>query len=151
MPKVHPTPATIEWYDTKDVSRISGLSTAMINYLCRYGIVEPSGSKDRGRGTARKYLYADILLLRVIAKLLAQGISVMRLRKSLAALQKRGMHTSELVSRRYVLTDGYNLYFQDKATLEQLDSGQLTFAFVLQLTALRAEVDTSLARYYKTA
>jgi DNA-binding transcriptional MerR regulator len=151
MPKLHPALALIEWYDTKDVSRISGLTTAMINYLCRYGIVKPSGSKDRGRGTARKYLYADILLLRVIAKLLAQGISVMRLRKSLAALQKRGVHTSELVSRRYVLTDGYNLYFQDKATLEQLDSGQLTFAFVLQLTALRAEVDTSLARYYKTA
>jgi DNA-binding transcriptional MerR regulator len=151
MAKVQVTPSLVEWYDTRDVSRISGLSMAMVNYLCRYGIVKPSGSRARGRGTARKYLYADILLLRVIAKLLAQGISVMRLRKSLAALQKRGVRTSELVSRRYVLTDGYNLYFQDKATLEQLDSGQLTFAFVLQLNALRTEVDTTLARYYKTA
>ncbi len=151
MAKVRATPAVVEWYDTKDVSRISGLTAAMVNYLCRYGIVKPSGSKERGRGTARKYLYTDILLLRVIAKLLAQGISVMRLRKSLVALQKRGLHTSELVTKRYVLTDGYNLYFQNKATLEQLDSGQLTFAFVLQLTALRTEVDSSLARYYRTA
>lgn len=151
MPKVQPTPAIVAWYDVKSVARISGLSVDMINYLCRHSIVTPTGDKSRGRGTVRKYTYEDLLLLRLIAKLLTKGVSVLRLKKSLIALQKRGTHTTELVSKRFVITDGRNVYFGDGTAFEVMSSGQMAFAFVLELGTLRKEVDAKINSYHKAA
>jgi len=122
------------------VARIAGLSVHMVNYLCRHGIVEPSAGDRRGRGVRRKYSYADMLLLRVVAKLLNQGTSVLRLKKSLTELQARGRTTQDLVTKKFVATDGHNLYFEDGGILELLDSGQMAFAFVLELGSIRDEV-----------
>jgi DNA-binding transcriptional MerR regulator len=137
----------VEWYDAKAAARIGGLTVDMINYLCRQGIIAPSGGGARGRGTARKYTYADVLLLRVIAKLLEQGISVLRLKRSLAALQKNGGSLQDLVTKRLVATDGYNVYFGRDNVLEMLGSGQMAFAFIIELNALRKEVSATIATF----
>lgn len=146
MPKVQPTTVIVNWIDVKSAARISGLSVDMTNYLCRNSIVTPSGDKNRGHGTVRKYTYGDVLLLRVIAKLLTQGISALKLKKCLVALQKRGNHTADLVSKKYVLTDGHNVYFGNSIAIETMGSGQMVFAFVLDLDSLRREVNAKLTR-----
>lgn len=135
-----PSKELINWYPAKSAARISGLSEDMVNYLCRSKFIVPTGSKNRGRGTTRKYVFSDILLLRIIAKLLEQGISVLRLKKCLAALQKRGGKTNELVTKKFVITNGYEIYFEENEILQMLSSGQLAFAFVIELTNLRKEV-----------
>lgn len=149
MGKAQPSSTLVDWHTARDAARISGLTLDMVNYLCRHKYVTPShatsnGTKKRGYGVVRKYTYSDVLLLRVISKLLKQGISVKNLVKSLGALQRRGMRTSELSSKKYVLTDGNKIYIEDNATLELLDSGQLAFAFVLELGSLRKEVDAKI-------
>lgn len=131
----------VNWHSAKAAARIAGLSIDMVNYLSRYEIVVPSGNGTRGRGAARKYTYTDLILLRVIAKLLSQGISVLRLRQSFTALQKRTGNMNNVANMKYLLTDGYNVYFSDRTALEILESGQMVFAFVLELSSLRAEVD----------
>ena len=132
-------------FTAKEAARIAGLTVDMVNYLCRYGIVVPSGNNRRARGHARRYLYADLLLLRVIARLLENGISVLRLRKALDGLKAR-QDSAELLTKRFVVTDGYNLFLQDGGIAELLETGQLSFAFILELSSLRAELGTAIGR-----
>ncbi|NIF69591.1 MerR family transcriptional regulator [Burkholderia sp. Ap-962] len=137
--------SVVETFSAKQAADLSGLSMHMLNYLGRYHLVEPSGNARRSRGHARRYEFADLLLLRVIARLLENGISVLRLRRDLEGLRTRGGAT-ELLVRRFVVTDGYNLLFQDGGVAELLESGQLSFAFVLELGSLRSEVSLAIQR-----
>lgn len=141
----------VEGFRLATVAKVAGLSVHMLNYLCRWKIVVPSAEGKRGRGVKRRYSYSDVLLLRVIGKLLRQGISPLRLRKSFAALQARGRQSDELVSKRFVITDGRSIYFEDNGSLEMLSSGQLAFAFVLELTLIREEVRQKIAGRAKAA
>lgn len=142
---------TIEWYSTKEAAKLSGLTSDMVNYLCRYSIIIPCGNKKSGRGKAREFLFCDVLLLRVIAKLLNNGISVLRLRKSLVALQKRGKNTEDILSKKYVSTDGKRLYFKNDGVLEIFNSGQTAFAFVLELSSIRKELYNKIKQTRKSA
>jgi DNA-binding transcriptional MerR regulator len=141
----------IEWHSAASAARIAGLSLDMVNYLCRNGIVAPSGGSSRGRGKVRKYVYADVLLLRLVAKLLEQEVSVLRLKKCLAALQKRSGNASMLLSKRYLVTDGRSVYFADNNSFESLESGQMAFAFVMELSSIRDDVDRMISRLFKAA
>lgn len=150
MPVVR-TSQVVQHFSAKSAAHISGLTGDMVNYLCRHRIVPPSGTQKRGRGIARQYTYTDILLLRVISKLLANGVSVLRLRKSLTALQRRGSGSTDILSKRYVVTDGYNVFFQEDGSLELLESGQMAFAFVMELGGIRKDVSTRIERCVKAA
>lgn len=112
----------------------------MINYLCRSKIVAPTARGGRGRGRARAFSYGDLVLLRLLAKLLAQGISVMRLRKALSTLQEEGRHNTDLVLRKRVVTDGYDLYLSDEDGWRGARSRQYVFAFFIELGPIRKEV-----------
>ena len=149
MAKINAFPTTVDWFAAEKAARHAGLTVDMVNYLCRYGIIKPSACSKRGRGCIRKYTFSDILLLRVVAKLLKNGVSVLRLRKSLIALQKRGKNTHDILSKKYVATDGYNIYFRDNDVLEILESGQMSFAFVLELSAVRKELSEKIKREQK--
>lgn len=133
-----------EWYSVKRAAYLSDMTTAMVNYLCRYDLVTPSIGSKRGRGTSRKYSYCDLVLLRVISKLLANGISVLKLKKSLKALRGRSANARLLLKERYVVTNGFDIYFQNESVIEMLESGQMVFAFVLELQKIREEVDISI-------
>ncbi|WP_353401985.1 MerR family transcriptional regulator [Duganella hordei] len=135
----------VDWHTAKSAARISGLTEDMVNYLCRHKIVEPTGEKSRGRGNVRKYTYGDVLLLRVVSKLLVQGISVLRLKKSFRSLQRRGVDV-DLTSKKFVATDGVDIYFGSGNILEQLSSGQMAFAFIIELASVRREIGIKIAQ-----
>ncbi|KVN60325.1 hypothetical protein WT14_19415 [Burkholderia stagnalis] len=94
-------------------------------------------------------MFADLILLRAVAQMLDRGISVLRLKKSLASMRQRGASFDLLLSSRYLVTDGYNLFFQDAGVIEALETGQLSFAFVLELSTIRASVANDLAEIRK--
>lgn len=139
------------WFEAKDAAKYSGLTMDMVNYLCRHELVIPSAGNKRGRGSKRRYSFADILLLRVLAKLLSNGISPLRLKENLKALNKRGIEGKGILTTRYVVTDGYNIYFEDHGVVELLESGQMTFAFVLELKKLREEITANIESGLKIA
>jgi DNA-binding transcriptional MerR regulator len=120
------------------------MSLHMLDYLCRQGIVIPSGSEVRGRGRARRYTFADIVLLRVISKLLDQGISVLRCKKSLLAMRRHRPNMMRFLGKKYLLTDGVDVFLQNNGVLERIDSGQTSFAFVLGLASVREDVAAKL-------
>jgi DNA-binding transcriptional MerR regulator len=130
-----------EWFSTSKAAALSGLSKAMVNYLCRHGLVEPTCECQRGHGSRRHYSFGDVVTLRLVARLSESGVSVLRLKAALRKL--RSVHPeitlSSLPGKR-VVTDGKDIFWRDEETLERALDGQLTFAFVVELRQLRDEV-----------
>ena len=129
-----------EWFTTAQAAAVSGLSIDMVNYLCRYDLVMAGRSGPRVRGRRRRFLFPDLILLKVIARLLENGISVLRLKRALLHLQQGNRHHEDLLTRRFVATDGVALYVLDRGVWEILGSRQLAFAFVFEIPGLRREV-----------
>src|SRR3990167_1774882 len=125
-------------------STLSGLGLAMIDYLCRTKIIVPSGGRGRGRGRGleRRFTFSDVVILRVIAKLLRQGIGVRRLQHDLRqAAQWYAASASDPAPLPYLCTDGTRAFFKRKnAALEEVGSGQLAFGFIVDVERVKAEV-----------
>lgn len=137
-------PSLPHGYPPEQAARVAGLTGYMVDYLCRHGLVTPSGNDARGRGRLRQYTFADIVLLRVVAKLLNQGISVFGFRKSFLSAKQREKNVREILARKYLVTDGVRVYLQNDGVLERIDSGQTSFAFVMDLDPVREHVSRRL-------
>jgi hypothetical protein len=127
-----------------EASAFSGVGLPMIDYLCRTQIIVPSASRSRGRGRGRerRFTFSDVVVLRTIAKLLQQGISVRRLQRDLRrAAQWYASSVGDPAPLPYLCTDGTRAFFRRKdAVLEELGSGQLAFGFVLDVERIKGEV-----------
>lgn len=129
--------------DIKGAARLSALPVSMLNYLARTGVLVPSKPRLKKRGRIRRYTLGDVVMLRILASLLASGISVARLKSGLKALRKfHPAITPTSLPAKYLVTDGAKVYLREKnQTLESLDAkGQMVFAFVVELEQVRAEV-----------
>ena len=143
------TDEILEHFDIRQAAALCGLKQPMLDYLCRQGILVPSLPKHRGRGRKRRYTFGDVVMLRVLAKLLGRGISVKRIRDALIALRKHhAAITPTSLPERYLITDGEAVFlWRSKTTLETLDeAGQMTFAFVIELATVRDEVITQVEK-----
>lgn len=125
-----------------DAASLSGLSPAMLDYLCRCKILVPNTPGRRGRGRPRRYSFGDVVMLRVLANLLKAGISVQRLKKALQALRRYHKDiTPYSLPTQYLVTNGRNVYLRDKHQLLDLDgSEQMSFMFVVELKTVHQEV-----------
>ena len=127
-----------------EAARITGIrSTHMLDYLHRMGIVRPQYAATPGKGKRRHYSYTDLVVLRLVARMLEQGLSVKRLKASLAELRKHVTSLdSDLTASLFLVTDGKNAYWK-KSPTEVIDltaTGQLAFSFVLNARAIHSEV-----------
>jgi hypothetical protein len=116
----------------------------MIDYLCRTSVIVPSAGRGRGRGRGRerRFTFSDVVILRVIAKLLRQGIGVRRLRRDLRqAAQWYAAAAADPAPLPYLCTDGSRAFFKRKnAALEEVGSGQFAFGFIVDIERVKAEV-----------
>lgn len=135
-------------YSIRQAALYSGLKGAMVDYLCRAGIVLPSGGDVKpGRGKARLYTFGDIVVLKVVAQLLARGISVARLKGALSELrQKHGQITKTSLPGKFLITDGERVYFHNaKGAVSDLNkNSQQVFAFMVELKSVRDSVISSI-------
>ena len=136
------------WYGAAQAARLTGLSLAMVNYLCRTEVVVPSCTCKRGHGSPRHYSFGDLVALRLIAHLSQTGVQPLRLKNAMQALRK---HHPEItltnLPARQIVTDGVNLYLRTgREALERLGDGQLAFSFVVELAQLQREVAAALRK-----
>jgi DNA-binding transcriptional MerR regulator len=129
-------------FSAGEAARLAGMTPSMVDYLCRTKVLVPSLGTVRGRGRARQYSFGDVVVLRLLSRLLESGISVLRMKRGLQALRKRHPEiTPASLPANYVVTDGITIYLRHgKDRLEEAANGQGTFAFVLELARVRAEV-----------
>src|SRR5262249_40152043 len=67
-----------------------GISYRQLDYWARTGLVEPSVRPASGSGTQRLYSFRDILVLKVVKRLLDTGISLQQIRSAVTHLHERG-------------------------------------------------------------
>ena len=142
--------AVLNAFTSREVAVISGLSLHMVNYLALNGYLLPCYERAEVRGSVRYYSYRDLVIARLIQRLRDGGVELKRLKEGIAALA-----TSELWAKvgkdrsvSLLVTDGRSLLVPDEggSLLDLTRSGQLAFAFVVDVAAARAEVVSLLPR-----
>ena len=71
----------------------AGITYRQLDYWARTGLVEPSVRAAHGSGSQRLYGFRDILVLKVVKRLLDSGISLQQIRAAVQHLRDRGPTT----------------------------------------------------------
>ncbi len=66
------------------------ISYRQLDYWARTGLVVPSIRDASGSGTQRLYSFRDMVVLKVVKRLLDAGVSLQNIRKAIDALRSRG-------------------------------------------------------------
>jgi len=85
----------------------AGITYRQLDYWARTGLVEPTVRTAGGSGTQRLYSFRDILLLKVIKRLLDTGVSLQQIRAAVHHLRERGTHD---LTRVTLMSDGASVY-----------------------------------------
>ena len=85
----------------------AGISYRQLDYWARTGLVVPTIRDANGSGTQRLYGFRDILVLKVVKRLLDSGVSLQQIRVAISHLRERGV---EDLSRITLMSDGASVY-----------------------------------------
>ncbi|MBV9795250.1 MAG: MerR family transcriptional regulator [Actinobacteria bacterium] len=128
----------------------AGITYRQLDYWARTGLVEPSVRGAHGSGSQRLYSFRDILVLKVVKRLLDTGISLQQIRAAVHHLRDRGTRDLAQVT---LMSDGVSVYecTSPDEVVDLLAGGQGVFGIALgrvwqevegnlaELPAVRAE------------
>ncbi|HET7392798.1 MAG TPA: MerR family transcriptional regulator [Candidatus Binatia bacterium] len=136
----------METYNSKEASRIAGVSLRQIQYWDERGFIRPSVKAAQGRGSKRLYSFHDLLCLKVMKDLTHRGLSLQKVRRCLQPLRRyRAEHGRALESLRY-LTDGEKLFVLTSDREKIFDAIDRHFVFSVGIGNLVRELNSSLRR-----
>src|SRR5262245_41145481 len=104
--QLDPLPADVGYRGTTACAA-AGISYRQLDYWARTGLVEPSVRPATGSGSQRLYGFRDILVLRVVKRLLDTGISLQQIRSAVVHLRERG---SANLAEVTLMSDGVSVY-----------------------------------------
>jgi len=109
---------------------VAGITYRQLDYWARTGLVEPTVRTAGGSGTQRLYSFRDVLLLKVIKRLLDAGVSLQQIRVAVHHLRERG--TDDLTGVT-LMSDGASVYECRSAdeVIDLLQGGQGVFGIAL--------------------
>ncbi len=110
--------------------RAAGITYRQLDYWARTGLVEPTVRAATGSGTQRLYGFRDILLLKVIKRLLDAGVSLQQIRTAVQHLRARGTDDLTHVT---LMSDGATVYecTSDHEVIDLLQGGQGVFGIAI--------------------
>jgi DNA-binding transcriptional MerR regulator len=108
----------------------AGITYRQLDYWARTGLVEPSVRSAHGSGSQRLYSFRDILVLKVVKRLLDTGISLQQIRAAVQHLRDRGTDDLAQVT---LMSDGVSVYECTSAdeVVDLLAGGQGVFGIAL--------------------
>jgi DNA-binding transcriptional MerR regulator len=112
-------------FSTADVARLTGLTARQLDHWDRQGFLRPSLERAHGYGSTRRYSFADVVRLRVAARLRANGVGLARIRRCAAALAKLDP-AADLGKARLLVAGSSVLWARsDREVVDLLNEGQL--------------------------
>ncbi|MDO5698472.1 MAG: MerR family transcriptional regulator [Dermatophilus congolensis] len=110
--------------------KVVGITYRQLDYWARTGLVEPSVRSASGSGTARLYSFGDILVLKVVKRLLDTGVSLQQIRVAVNSLRERGIDDLEQVT---LMSDGATVYecTSSDEVIDLLQGGQGVFGIAV--------------------
>jgi DNA-binding transcriptional MerR regulator len=108
----------------------AGITYRQLDYWARTGLVEPSVRGAAGSGSQRLYSFRDILILKVVKRLLDAGISLQQIRTATAHLRERGTDDPTRVT---LMSDGASVYecTSNDEVIDLLQGGQGVFGIAI--------------------
>jgi DNA-binding transcriptional MerR regulator len=108
----------------------AGITYRQLDYWARTALVEPSVRAAQGSGSQRLYSFRDILVLKVVKRLLDTGISLQQIRAAVQHLRDRG---SADLAQVTLMSDGVSVYecTSTDEVVDLLQGGQGVFGIAL--------------------
>jgi len=108
----------------------AGITYRQLDYWARTGLIQPEVRGAKGSGSQRLYSFRDILMLKVIKRLIDAGISLQQIRIAIDHLRARGV---EDITEVTLMSDGVSVYecTSDDQMIDLLKGGQGMFAIGL--------------------
>lgn len=122
-------------------ARAAGISYRQLDYWARTGLVEPTVQEAKGSGSQRLYGFRDILVLKLVKRLLDTGISLQQIRTAVAQLHAAGVRD---LSQTTLMSDGLSVYLctSNDEVIDLVSRGQGVFG--IAVGKVLREVETSL-------
>jgi DNA-binding transcriptional MerR regulator len=108
----------------------AGITYRQLDYWARTALVMPTVRNAGGSGTQRLYSFKDILVLKVVKRLLDAGVSLQNIRIAVEALRARGVDDLAQVT---LLSDGTSVYecTSSEEVVDLLQGGQGVFGIAV--------------------
>ncbi|WP_210481686.1 MerR family transcriptional regulator [Naasia sp. SYSU D00948] len=122
-------------------ARAAGISYRQLDYWARTGLVEPTIRGAAGSGSQRLYGFRDILVLKLVKRLLDTGISLQQIRTAVNQLREAGV--SDL-AQTTLMSDGASVYMctSNDEVIDLVSRGQGVFG--IAVGKVLREVESSL-------
>jgi len=107
-----------------------GISYRQIDYWARTALVSPSIRDASGSGTQRLYSFRDLVVLKVVKRLLDAGVSLQNIRKAIETLRSHGVEDLAGIT---LISDGTTVYECRSAeeVVDLLQGGQGVFGIAI--------------------
>ncbi|BCJ62646.1 MerR family transcriptional regulator [Micromonospora endophytica] len=107
-----------------------GISYRQLDYWARTALVVPSVRDASGSGTSRLYSFRDLVVLKVVKRLLDAGVSLQNIRKAIEALRSRGVEDLAGIT---LISDGTTVYEcrSPEEVVDLLQGGQGVFGIAI--------------------
>jgi DNA-binding transcriptional MerR regulator len=136
----------METYNSKEASRIAGVSLRQIQYWDERGFIRPSVRTAQGRGSKRLYSFHDLLCLKVMKDLTHRGLSLHKIRRCLKPLRRYTAQPGQALESLKYLTDGEKLFVITSDREKILAAVDREFVFSLGIGSLVRDLNSSLKR-----
>lgn len=122
-------------------ARAAGISYRQLDYWARTGLVEPTVRGATGSGSQRLYGFRDILVLKLVKRLLDTGISLQQIRTAVAQLHEAGVRD---LAQTTLMSDGASVYLctSNDQVIDLVSRGQGVFG--IAVGKVLHEVESSL-------
>jgi DNA-binding transcriptional MerR regulator len=114
--------------------RIAGISYRQLDYWDKTTLVRPSVQHARGKGSRRVYAFEDLVELRVVARLLAAGISLPAVRKAARYLREHFADVVRPLARLTLVPDGKSVLVRTtdgKRLIDVTAGGNVVISFAV--------------------
>lgn len=125
-------------------ARAAGISYRQLDYWARTELVEPTVRGAAGSGSQRLYGFRDILVLKLVKRLLDTGISLQQIRTAVNQLREAGVHD---LAQTTLMSDGASVYLctSDDEVIDLVGRGQGVFG--IAVGKVLREVENTLVEF----
>lgn len=125
-------------------ARAAGISYRQLDYWARTELVEPTVRGAAGSGSQRLYGFRDILVLKLVKRLLDTGISLQQIRAAVEQLREAGVQD---LAQTTLMSDGASVYLctSDDEVIDLVNRGQGVFG--IAVGKVLREVESTLVQF----
>jgi DNA-binding transcriptional MerR regulator len=129
-PAAPPADGELIGYRGPTACSAAGITYRQLDYWARTGLVVPSIRSASGSGSQRLYSFKDILVLKVVKRLLDTGVSLQNIRTAVDHLRERGVNDLAGIT---LLSDGVTVYecHSSEEVVDLLRGGQGVFGIAV--------------------